>query len=86
MCRCIREQARSHLSLGLVRKTGIHHKSPVGAGLLAKAVGQLAVMLNVLLYPRAKARSHISLGLVRKTGIHHKFPVGASLLAMAVGL
>jgi hypothetical protein len=58
MCCCIREHARFHIGLGLVRKTGIHHKSPVGAGLLAKAVGQLAVMLNVLLYPRASPLPH----------------------------
>jgi len=58
MCCCIREQARFHISLGLVRKTGIHHKFPVGAGLLAKAVEQLAVMLNVLLYSRASPLPH----------------------------
>ncbi|TWC25952.1 hypothetical protein FBY09_1531 [Pseudomonas sp. SJZ101] len=35
-----------------------HPRSPVGAGLLAKAVGQLAVMLNVLPSSRAGSLPH----------------------------
>ncbi|SFH43264.1 hypothetical protein SAMN03159297_05165 [Pseudomonas sp. NFACC45] len=58
---------------------------PVGASLLAKAVGLLASMLNVSPPSRAGPLPH-GYRAGRRTHVHLKSPVGASLLAMAVGL
>ncbi len=47
MFRRLREQARSHSGGVFVHKIHVQHTNPVGAGLLAKAVGQLASLLDV---------------------------------------
>jgi len=56
---------------------------PVGASLLAKAVGQFDVMLNVPALSRAGSLPHGFRG-VHRFCVHQKSSVGASLLAMAV--
>ncbi len=58
-----------------------HHKSLVGAGLLAKAVGQFAVMLKVTASSRAGSLPQGS-GVGHGIRIHRRSTVGASLLAM----
>ena len=56
---------------------------PVGAGLLAKAVGPFAVMLDVPASSRASSLPQGILG-VHESCVHRRSIVGASLLAKAV--
>ncbi|SSB96819.1 hypothetical protein SAMN04488697_10675 [Pseudomonas sp. 43mfcvi1.1] len=55
----------------------------VGASLLAMAVGQLVLMLNVTPSSRAGSLPQLIYGALECTA--HRPPMGASLLAMAVG-
>jgi len=66
------------------REFYIHRHSPVGASLLAIAVGQLAAMVNVPSSSRASSAPTLIL-IGREFYIHRHSPVGASLLAIAVG-
>ncbi|SDV02075.1 hypothetical protein SAMN04490183_3222 [Pseudomonas corrugata] len=59
-----REQARSHSGLGCSQIQRLPPSS-VGAGLLAKAVGQLASVSNVPTPSRASLRRHVSLGVAQ---------------------
>nr|POA13999.1 hypothetical protein C1892_12910 [Pseudomonas sp. MPBD7-1] len=52
MCCRLREQARSH-RVWWVHKCCVHPQSTVGASLLAIAVGQLMVMLDMMPSSRA---------------------------------
>ncbi|RRW53077.1 hypothetical protein EGJ55_19590 [Pseudomonas moraviensis] len=70
----------------ILRVAGIWHTpgKPVGASLLAKALGQAMKMLNVPPSSRASSLPH---WILRVAGIWHtpRKPVGASLLANALG-
>ncbi|MEI4520775.1 hypothetical protein V8J63_10120, partial [Pseudomonas sp. CCNWLW23] len=60
------------------------HRSPVGASLLAKALGQAMKMLNVPPSSRAGSLPHWILHVAGILQAPRK-PVGASLLANALG-
>ncbi|CAI8707588.1 hypothetical protein CVG87_22075 [Pseudomonas sp. WCS365] len=62
----------------------VHHRSPVGASLLSKAVGQLASMLDVLPPSRAGSLPQY-FETASKFLPTRKSLVGAGLLAKAVG-
>ncbi len=84
MCLRLREQARSHAGFGLFPTLMCTTAPPVGASLLAIAVGQLASVLNV---PPSSRASPVPRGfrVIPNLDVHHSPPVGASLLAIAVG-
>ncbi len=65
-------------------QSSVHRRSIVGASLLAKAVGQLASVLNMPPPSRASSLPHW-ISCEYKTCTRPKSPVGASLLAKAVG-
>ncbi len=76
MCRRHREQARSHRDFGCSQDLRSPSIPPVGASLLAIAVGQLASMVYVLPSSRASpAPTEIS--AVRKTCVRHHSPCGS---------